>query len=225
LEYHHEGYAAAMASGDSSLAVVNMFALNASSFFAGTNLQRMEGLCDNTVELCEQRQQSIFMVQAQQVQRTVSKLIGKGEEPQYSSEGRDILASNSSVLRSYHYQTAYVSFIFRSYDDTIENIEKYFDLQQTTWGNLFLAHAIHAFHTGLISFWVARKSKELRQQWYDRGNQSKLALRRWAESSQWTFENKWYLLEAEESFCNNDFEAAKTYYQGAITSAKFHKVR
>eukprot|EP00985_Skeletonema_marinoi_P014100 scaffold7078_cov148-Skeletonema_marinoi.AAC.7 len=227
LEYHHEGYAAAMASGDSSLAVVNMFALTACSFFAGTNLQRIQGLSDNTIELCEQRQQSIFMVQAQQVQRTLSKLIGTGEEPKYSSEGRDILASNSSVLRSYHYQTAYVSFIFRSYDDTIENIEKYFDLQQTTWGNLFLAHAIHAFHTGLISFWVARKSKskELRQQWYERGNQSKLALRRWAKSSQWTFENKWYLLEAEEAFCNNDFEAAKTYYQGAITSAKFHKVR
>ena len=43
--------------------------------------------------------------------------------------------------------------------------------------------------------------------------------------SQWTFENKWYLLEAEESFCSNDVEAAKTYYKKAITSAKLHKVR
>ncbi|KAK1744368.1 hypothetical protein QTG54_004901 [Skeletonema marinoi] len=118
-------------------------------------------------------------------------------------------------------QQSYVSFIFRSYDDTIENIEKYFAFQETTWGILFLAHAVHAFHTGLISFWVARKSKE--QRWYQRGNQSKLALRRWAETSQWTFENKWYLLEAEESFCSNDVEAAKTYYKKAITSAKLHK--
>ena len=223
LEYHREGYSAAMASGDSTQAVINMLALNASSFFAGANLQRIQEQCDNNIQMCEERKQLIFMVQAQQVQRTLSKLIGTGEEPKYSSEGRDILASNSSVLRSYHYQTAYVSFIFRSYDDTIENIQKYFAFQETTWGILLLAHAVHAFHTGLISFWVARKSKE--QRWYQRGNQSKLALRKWAESSQWTFENKWYLLEAEESFCKNDVETAKTYYEKAITSAKHHKVR
>eukprot|EP00984_Skeletonema_dohrnii_P025758 scaffold14943_cov67-Skeletonema_dohrnii-CCMP3373.AAC.1 len=120
----------------------------------------MQEQCDNTIQLCEERHQLIFMVQAQQVQRSLSKLIGTGEEPKHSSEGQDILASNSSVSRSYHYQTAYVSFIFRSYDDTIENIEKYFALQENTWGILLLAHAVHAFHTGLISFWVARKSKE-----------------------------------------------------------------
>ncbi|KAK1742678.1 putative AAA ATPase [Skeletonema marinoi] len=220
LEYHREGYSAAMASGGSSQAVINLLALNISSFFAGANLQRIQGMCDDTTQSAE-KQQLIFMVHAQQIKRTVSKLIGTGEEPMYSSEGRDILASNSSVLRSYHYHAAYVSFIFRSYDDTIENIEKYFAFQENTWGILFLAHAVHAFHTGLISFWAARKSKE--QRWYQRGNQSKLALRRWAESSQWTFENKWYLLEAEESFCNNDVEAAKTYYEKAITSAKLHK--
>eukprot|EP00984_Skeletonema_dohrnii_P018707 scaffold8788_cov76-Skeletonema_dohrnii-CCMP3373.AAC.1 len=161
LVYHHEGYAAAMASGDNTQAVINLLALNSSSYFAGTNLQRMQEQCDNTIQLCEERKQLIFMVQAQQVQRSLLKLIGTGEEPKHSSEGQNILASNSSVLRSYHYHTAYVSFIFRSYDDTIENIEKYFALQETTWGEiLFLAHAVHAFHTGLISFWVARKSKE-----------------------------------------------------------------
>eukprot|EP00984_Skeletonema_dohrnii_P029272 scaffold19722_cov105-Skeletonema_dohrnii-CCMP3373.AAC.1 len=101
LEYHHEGYAAAMASGDSSQAVINLLALNSSSFFAGTNLQRMQEQCDNTIQLCEERHQLIFMVQAQQVQRSLSKLIGTGEEPKHSSEGQDILASNSSVLRSY----------------------------------------------------------------------------------------------------------------------------
>ena len=41
----------------------------------------------------------------------------------------------------------------------------------------------------------------------------------------WTFENKWYLLEAEESYFNRDFEAAKAYYEKAISSAKDHKVR
>eukprot|EP00573_Skeletonema_grethae_P004439 CAMPEP_0201694914 /NCGR_PEP_ID=MMETSP0578-20130828/7019_1 /ASSEMBLY_ACC=CAM_ASM_000663 /TAXON_ID=267565 /ORGANISM="Skeletonema grethea, Strain CCMP 1804" /LENGTH=1341 /DNA_ID=CAMNT_0048180665 /DNA_START=152 /DNA_END=4177 /DNA_ORIENTATION=- len=221
LEYHHEGYAAAMASGDSSLAVINLYASIAANFFAGANLQRMHELCADAIQFSEQRQQLIIMVQLQQVQRTVSKLIGKDEEAKHSSEGLDISVSNSSVLRSHHYQTAYVNFIFRSYDDAVKYIEKYFAFQETTWGNLFFAHAVHAFYTGLISFWVARKSKE--QNWYQRGHRSKLALRRWADSSQWTFENKWYLLEAEESFCKNDFETAKSYYKKAATSAKQHK--
>ena len=223
LEYHHQGYAAAMASGDSNLAAANLFAFNASKFFAGANLQRMQEKNANSIQFSEERKQLIVAVQSKLVQRTVSKLIGTGEEPEYSSEGWDILASNGSVSRSHHYQTAYLSFIFRSREDTIENIEKYFAFQETTWGNLFFAHAVHAFYTGLISFWVARKSKE--QRWYQRGCRSKLALRRWADSSQWTFENKWFLLEAEESFCNNDFEVAKTYYKKAVTSAKSHKVR
>jgi hypothetical protein len=151
-------------------------------------------------------------------------LIGTYAEPKHvSADEQDILATNNSVMTSDYYQKAYISFMFRSYDDTKENIEKYLGCVGNTWANLLFAHAVHAFYTGLISFWVARKSRE--QQWYHRGKESKLALKRWAESSKWTFENKWCLLEAEESFCNNDFEAAKTYYEKAVTSAKNHKVR
>ncbi len=223
LEYHHEGYTAAMVSGDSSLAVINLFSYDTSNFYAGTNLQKMHKMYTSSIQFSEQRKQLIFMVQSQLVQRTVSKLIGTVKEPKYSPERQDILASNCSVVRSHHYQKAYVSFIFRSYDDTVENIEKFIALQDTTWGNLFIAHAVHCFYTGLISFWVARKSKE--QKWARRGNYSKSALRKWADSSQWTFQNKWYLLEAEESFCSNDFETAKAYYKKAVTSAKQHKVR
>ena len=32
-------------------------------------------------------------------------------------------------------------------------------------------------------------------------------------------------LEAEESYCNNNFEVAKLFYEKAISSAKEHKVR
>eukprot|EP00986_Skeletonema_menzelii_P005910 scaffold2232_cov136-Skeletonema_menzelii.AAC.1 len=67
-----------------------------------------------------------------------------------------------------------------------------------------------------------KKSRE-GQQWHERGRRSKLALKKWAEYSQWTFENKWYLLEADEAYCNKDFDAAKLFYEKAISSAKQHK--
>ncbi len=121
--------------------------------------------------------------------------------------------------------------MFRSYDDTKANIEKYLARIGNTWANLFLHHAFHAFYVGLASFWLARKSRDgqqqqqQHQQWQERGKLFTLALKKWAESSHWTFENKWCLLEAEDAYCNNDFEAAKKYYGKAISSAKDHKVR
>jgi hypothetical protein len=225
LEYHNEGYAAAMASGDPIQAAGNFMFSCGSSFFAGVNLPTMRAKYADVIQILEERKMVILMIQTQYQQRTVFKLIGTDEEPKYvSSEEQDILATNNSVRTSYYFQKAFSSFMFRSYDDSKENIEKYLACISNTWANLFLAHAYHPFYVGLISFWLARKSRD-EQQWHQRGNKSKLALKRWAESSRWTFENKWYLLEAEESFCNNDFEAAKTYYEKAVSSAKSHKLR
>ena len=56
-----------------------------------------------------------------------------------------------------------------------------------------------------------------------RGSENKLVLKRWTQSCQWTFEAKWYLLEAEEAFCNHDYEAAKPFYEKAMLSAYQHK--
>ena len=225
LEYHNEGYAAAMTSGDVIQAAVNSMLSCLNSVFAGVNLQLMRDKYAEAVKFVEERKLVVFKVQTQTQQRSVLRLIGTDEEvTQVSAEEQNILATNNSVMASYYFQGTYTSFIFRSYDGTKENIEKYLACIGNTWANLFLAHAYHAFYIGLVSFWLARKSRE-EQQWHQRGNTSKLALKRWTESSQWSFENKWYLLEAEESFCNNDYEEAKAYYEKAISSAKNHKVR
>jgi len=207
LEYHNEGYAAAMACGDIIQAALNKMLSCTRSFFAGVNLQIVRENYVEAIKFMKQRNMVISKVQAQYALHSVFKLIGTDEEPKHiSAEEQKILATNNSVMASYYFQKAYISFMFRSHDDTIVH------------------HAYHALYIGLVSFWLARKSRD-GQQWYERGNDSKLALKKWAESSIWTFGNKLYLLEAEESYCNNDFEAAKTYYEKAVTSAKNHKVR
>jgi predicted ATPase len=225
LEYHNEGYAAALASGDTIQAAANLMFSCGSSFCAGVNLQTMREKYAEAIKFMEERKMVIFMVQTQYVLHSILQLIGTDEEPKNDSdEEQNILATNTSVMASYYFHKAYISFMFRSYDGTIENIEKYLACIGNTWANLLLAHAYHAFYIGLISFWLARKSRD-GQQWYERGNNSKFALKKLAKSSLWNFENKWYLLEAEESYCKNDFEAAKSYYEKAVSSAKDHKVR
>uniref|UniRef100_A0A7S2KE53 Uncharacterized protein n=1 Tax=Skeletonema marinoi TaxID=267567 RepID=A0A7S2KE53_9STRA len=222
LEYHDDGYAAAMAYGDVIQAAVNNVFFCMSSFWAGVNLQTTQEKCAKVIKFMEDKKLVIFMTQLQYIQHSVFKLIGTDEEPKYVAEGQNVLATNNSVKTTYYYQKAFISFTFRSYDGTKENIGKYLACIGNTWANLFINHAFHAFYIGLISFWLARKSKD-GQHWIERGKSSKLALKKWAESSSWTFENKWYLLEAEESFCNNNYDAAKTYYDKAISSAKDHK--
>jgi tetratricopeptide (TPR) repeat protein len=223
LEYHDEGFTAAMAYGDVIQAALNHIKLCISSVFAGVNLQTTQEKCAKVIKFMEDKKLVIFMTQMQYIQHSVFKLIGTDEEPKYVAEGQNVLATNNSVKTTYYYQKAFISFTFRSYDGTKENIGKYLACIGNTWANLFINHAFHAFYIGLISFWLTRKSKD-GQHWIERGKSSKLALKKWAESSSWTFENKWYLLEAEESFCNNNYDAAKTYYDKAISSAKDHKV-
>ncbi|KAK1740120.1 putative AAA ATPase [Skeletonema marinoi] len=223
LEYHNEGYTAAMASGDIIQAALNNLFSLGSSFLAGVNLQTTRDKCAELCIFLYERKMLIFMMNVKYFEHSVFKLIGIDEKPKdVSAEEAKILTTNKSVMRTYHYQKAYTSFMFRLYDDSKNYAEKYLDFVDSTWANLWLQHAFQAFHMGLISFWVARNSRE-GQQWHERGKRSKLALKKWAESSKWTFENKWYLLEAEESYCNNNFEVAKLFYEKAISSAKEHK--
>eukprot|EP00984_Skeletonema_dohrnii_P036573 scaffold37688_cov139-Skeletonema_dohrnii-CCMP3373.AAC.1 len=225
LEYHNEGYAAAMASGDIFQAALNMLVRDSVFFLAGVNLQTVQEKIAETLTFMNERKMLIFMIQNKCLHHTLFKLIGTDEKAQdFSAEEVNILARNNSVMRTNYFQKAYMSFMFRLYDDSKHYTEKYLDCVDNTWANLILQHAFQVFYTGVISFWVARKSRdEDGQQWHNRGMRSKLALKKWAESSQWTFENKWFLLEAEESYCNKDFEVAKLFYEKAISSAKDHK--
>ena len=225
LEHHHEGYAAAMASGDVMQAAVNRILVCNHYVFTGVNLQTAREKIAEAIQFTENRKLMIIMTQMQYSQNSVLKLIGADEERKCTAEGEEILATNNSVMTSHYFQKVYISFLFRSYDRTKENIGKYLACVGNTWANLFITHAFHAFNIGLIFFWLARKSGDGDgQQWKERGKLSKMALKKWTESSSWNFENKWYLLEAEELFCSNNFDAAKTYYDKAIASAKDHKV-
>eukprot|EP00984_Skeletonema_dohrnii_P017276 scaffold7833_cov101-Skeletonema_dohrnii-CCMP3373.AAC.1 len=221
LEHHNDGYAASMVAGDVFNALLNTLLKISCMYVAGVKLQTMREEYDKFERLAKENNHSIFLVQIKQVQSDVLRLIGSDEEVTIP-EHEKLIASNNSVLKTFCFRKAYISFMFRSYNDAKEYVSKYFDCCENAWANLMVTHVHHALFTGLISFWVARKSRDA-QFWFARGNESKLTLKRWAESSPWTFENKWYLLEAEESFSHNDYEVAKLFYKQAISSAKLHK--
>ncbi|KAK1737762.1 putative AAA ATPase [Skeletonema marinoi] len=155
----------------------------------------------------------------------VLKLMGADEDMTFLAVEQHILGlgSNESISRVTYNYKAFVSFMFRCYDDVKFYIEKVYACRDNSWATLFYAHSGEAFSVGLINFWLARKERKKHQQWFMRGSENKLALKRWTQSCQWTFEAKWYLLEAEEAFCNHDYEAAKPFYEKAMLSAYQHK--
>ncbi|KAL7495135.1 hypothetical protein ACHAWT_009264 [Skeletonema menzelii] len=224
VEYHDEGYAAGMASGDIFQAAMNIMTRYVSSFCAGVKLQTTREIVDEGIEFMRERKIVIFVLELQGFRHSLLKLMGIDEELKHvSAEEEDILATNYNARKVHLFQKSYISFMFRSYDDSKAYAEKYFAfIAKASIANLIVAHSFNAFYIGLISFWVARNSGD-GEQWYERGNKFKLALGKWAETSRWTFENKWYLLEAEEAFCKGKFDDAKVYYEKAVKSAKNHK--
>eukprot|EP00984_Skeletonema_dohrnii_P026784 scaffold16194_cov118-Skeletonema_dohrnii-CCMP3373.AAC.2 len=61
------------------------------------------------------------------------------------------------------------------------------------------------------------------QEWIARGVECKNAIKKMVESaSSWNFQNKTYLLQAEEQFCDRNFEEAERLYNAAILSSKEH---
>ena len=194
--------------------------------FSGVKLETTREKGDEVIKFMQERNMLVFLIPIQCIQNSVLKLIGIHEEPKRNSaEEEKILATNSNAKSTHYIQKMYNSFMFRLYDETKACAEKFLACEnRSTWVNLVFGQSFRAFYIGLASYWVARSSSD-RKQWYEIGNKSKSALRKWAETCRWNFEHKWYLLEAEEAFCDGKYDDAKAYYEKAVTSAKDHKVR
>ncbi len=101
--------------------------------------------------------------------------------------------------------------------------EKYFlceDGNVNFWSILYV-HSAQAFLSGLAAYWMFRKSND--PKWVERASKAKYAMKKWADTHEWNFQNKFYLMEAEEAFCYKDTNSAKTFYEKAITSARKHR--
>lgn len=89
----------------------------------------------------------------------------------------------------------------------------------------FTAGLISEFVDGLIGFFFARKAKRLEDEakWTNLGLDVLQSLRNWANSSDWNFSNKLYLLEAEFYFLKEDDERALACYHASIKAAREHR--
>lgn len=115
-----------------------------------------------------------------------------------------------------------MSFILDDFESMKESAEELFKSPVNSW-ILMSMHIFHVLIGGLVSFHIYRETKI--QLWLERGTKLKSQIQLWArQGSPWTFENKCFLLGAEEHYSNNDIEAARALFAKAISSAKAHKL-
>ena len=100
--------------------------------------------------------------------------------------------------------------------------EKYFSFADSLmlWSLLY-PHAATTFNSGLAAYWIFRKSSN--PEWIGRASKLKFGIKKWADTNEWNFQNKLYLMEAEEAYCHNDVSSAKALYEKAISSAREHR--
>lgn len=110
------------------------------------------------------------------------------------------------------------SFMFRSYDQMKDNAEKYYACEKVKSWSLLYSHVAQELFGGLCSFWIYRVTGD--RIWLERGKRSKSVMKGWADSSQWSFENRYLLLDAEEHFCHGDVESSQSSYDKAIFYAR-----
>eukprot|EP00986_Skeletonema_menzelii_P008361 scaffold3485_cov98-Skeletonema_menzelii.AAC.1 len=178
-----------MASGGIIQAAANIFFGYISIFYAGVKLQTTREKGAEVIKFMQGKKVVVLLIPTQYIQDSVLKLMGIYDEPKYSSaEEESILATNNNVQTTHYFQKLYISFMFRLYDDMKANTEKFLACSAHA-STLLVSQSFRTFYIGLVSFWAARSSRD-GEQWYERGNKSKLALRKWAETSRWTFENK-----------------------------------
>lgn len=159
------------------------------------------------------------------LERSISLLRGIESDVMSHDELKQrVMSSNNPLCVSlYNFQQTYLSFILNDYESMKATAENHFNAEVTYQGwSLMSINIFHVFVLGLVSFRLYRETKE--DLWLGRGRKFNATMKSWnKQGCLWTFENKMYLMEAEENFCTMNFDNARKYYDMSISSAKTHK--
>ena len=228
LEYHTEGYKIAMAAGDMQGAMQNSVFYCAMAFWGSSNLIHCKDHFSRTCRLLEQHGHLNILAHIIQMVKNIQLLIGitdgQAETPMSNAttiQLEEILQiTNHQGSIAFNAQKMNIHFMFREYDDMKVFAEQFFSFSHDSWVFHF-GITEGNFFGGLVAFWVYRQTNE--PTWAERGSNAKVAMKKWAESSQHNFQHRVYLLEAEEAFCNNDAERAQLLYEKAVSTAREHQ--
>jgi len=160
----------------------------------------------------------------------VAKLAGKdGSELfhltngpfQNENELLDFAIANdkSKLMKTVYFMKLFDSFWSRDFARGRIHSTEYFSVTSTTSIDSVFAW----FYYGLMAFDAARNQPTEKENYLRIGEESLSNMRKWATHSTWNYQNKLYLLEAEYYYTQDMKIEAKSKYELAIQSSKFHR--
>jgi tetratricopeptide (TPR) repeat protein len=127
---------------------------------------------------------------------------------------------NVSQSKVFYLNKMRIAFMFRLFSETKEFATKYSHFNAGTLMMLY-HQSISYFWEGLVSYWIGRA--EDNTEWLLKGHSATQAIQKLVDCSEWNFQNKLFLLKAEQQFCARDFILAENYYDAAISSSREHR--
>ncbi|KAL7483538.1 hypothetical protein ACHAW6_009177 [Cyclotella cf. meneghiniana] len=219
-EYRLHGQDAAMAAGDLPFACGLKLSYCVALFWSGSNLEALKDIYARSGRYMKGQNNLTSYNLLLLSYHGLLTLVGETDEDQSLTEDQ---LTNPLQRLFFYFQHMFASFILNDYYDMKYYAEKFFECREAFECKLSIWYAMHEFYGGLVSFRIYRESKR-DTSWLEKGKQSTSAVRLWAEQgSSWNFEQKLYLLEAEEQFCNGNFLGAQESYSSAVSSARSHK--
>ncbi len=128
-------------------------------------------------------------------------------------------SSRPSLLQMIYFNQIYTEIFSCNFDVVAEICKKYQSIaqQKARFQDVFVV-----FFQGLAAFHLSRSENDS-SYWLSIGEESLVRFRSWLKYSEWNFENKVLLLEAEMHFSKGENDAAEKKYQAAIESARRHR--
>lgn len=216
-----EGIARSMSSGDTNSAFMNMVFYINEGYCSSLYLPILKTKCLEFHQVMKQHNHVNFLSHLIILQRHLQLLMG-------ASWGSDRGFEEEIDVRHPHdvfYAAIYslmASFIFRRFAPLKDALQQILALGPPDESSLMFGQSEWIYIIGLASYWISRESEE--PHWAETGSDmAKGAMGGWTKTSRWNFEHKLFLLEAEEHFCNRNYEQAKNYYEKAIDSAATKK--
>ena len=117
----------------------------------------------------------------------------------------------------------YFAYLFRQYDLAAELVDSVVAKFANRYGFLPNSSVVHGtFHVGLVSAQLCRIRGDA-DKWSAITGTCMEKMKVWSEASPWNYGHMMQLLVAEEAYCKEDHEKAKSAYKEAIELAKEHK--
>eukprot|EP00984_Skeletonema_dohrnii_P020820 scaffold10231_cov140-Skeletonema_dohrnii-CCMP3373.AAC.1 len=229
-ENHHE----LLMVGDLEVLPLNALHCCRQSLLCGRNLQTAQKECAALLHEMHQLRQMNALIGMISNHMSILKLIGSNydsEELLFHLLGNSEINSLDELLQfcksnrlvgptqQCYFDRLMLAFWSKKYEEAAQYAEKYSECHQTRrFPDLF-----QTFYQGITAFRLVRLKDDKIREWADVGKNALSKYQTWVNYSDWNWENKMLLLEAELHACIGELEIAKSKFQASIDSAQKHR--